>query len=136
METLNDILSALDKIQGWPTTALVFATCIVFGYALRFIKRFPNDGIPVAVILWGAVFMLLLADPRPHDMPARVWTVRNLLVGLAIGFFAWILHKVILTKLEGWLAARFPDSIGNTDFFQKQQTNSAPPQPQGPPKTP
>src|SRR6266576_2651788 len=84
IDYLNQLLQWLDKIQGLSAVALVFLSCIVVGYALRFIKRFPNDGIPVVVILWGALAMLIIADLRASTMPARIWTTRNLLVGLII----------------------------------------------------
>src|SRR5262249_39399457 len=120
MDWLNQLLSALDKIQGLPAAALVCFGCIVFGYILRFIKPFPNQGIPVAVILTGAVGMLLLADPRASSMPARIWTMRNLLVGLIIGFVAWMLHKFVLTRVEKWIASKVgATGTGDTDFLPK-----------------
>jgi len=131
MEWLNDLLSGLDKIQGLSAVALVCFTCVVVGYALRFIKAFPNDGIPVVVILWGALMMLLLADPRPTTMPARIWTVRNLGVGLIVGFVAWLLHKVVLSKIEDYISSKFPN-LNDTTFFSHK--DSTPPPPNDTPK--
>ena len=125
LDYLNQLLQGLDKIQGLSAVALVCFSCVVIGYVLRFIKAFPNDGIPVVVILWGAVAMLMLADPRPTDMPARIWTVRNLFVGLIIGFVAWLLHKVVLSKLEDYIATKFP-SVSDTTFFNRKPTDIQP----------
>lgn len=108
MDYLNALLAVLDKIQGLPAVALVCASCIVVGYVLRFIKAFPNNAIPVVVILWGAVAMMLLADPRATNMPLRIWAMRNLLVGLAIGFLAWMLHYWVLSWIEDYIAKKFP----------------------------
>jgi len=128
MEWLNDILSGLDKVQGLSAAALVCFTCIVVGYVLRFIKAFPNNGIPVVVILWGALFMLFLADPRANNMPQRIWVVRNLCVGLIIGFIAWMLHKIVLSKIEEYVAKRFPGA-SDTQFFNRKESDPTPTEP-------
>lgn len=122
METLNTILSALDKIQGLSAVALVFFSCIVIGYVLRFVKAFPNNAIPVVVILWGALAMLFIADPRATTMPARIWTARNVFVGLIIGFVAWFTHKIVLSRLEDMIASKF--NLGDTQFFSKGPPDS------------
>lgn len=126
MDYLNDLLQWLDKIQGLSAGALVLFSAIVVGYALRFIKAFPNQGIPVVVILWSAVAMLIIADPRATTMPARVWTMRNLLAGLILGLVAWLLHNIVLSRFEDWLASKFPD-LGNTDFFKRKKNGDGPP---------
>lgn len=109
-ESIDKALSVLNQIQGLPAVALVFVSCIVIGYAWKFIpaKWFPNEAIPVIVILWGAFCQSMLADARVSSMPLRVWIVRNVLVGLAIGFIAWMTHNLILSKIEDWLSAKFP----------------------------
>lgn len=130
METLNSLLLWLDKIQGLSAVALVFFSCIVVGYVFRFIKSFPNNGIPVVVILWGALLMMFIADPRAASMPARVWTARNISVGLIIGTVAWISHKIILSRLEDFLISKF--NLGNTTFFSKSDVSPDDPKPVDP----
>lgn len=125
MNYLNDLLQWLDKIQGLPAVALVFISCIAVGYVLRGIKSFPNQAIPTVVVLWGMVAMLFIADPRASTMPARIWTARNTLVGLAIGFFAWLAHKYLLKKFENWIAKKF--DLGDTNFFDKSAPPKDPP---------
>jgi hypothetical protein len=128
METLNELLKKLDAVQGLTAVSLVLFSCIIVGYVLRFIKRFPNDGIPVAVILWGALAMLVLADPRASTMPARVWTMRNLCIGLVIGMIAWLSHKIILAKIEDFILSKFPGA-SNTSFFSKPDQSGQDPKP-------
>lgn len=120
LDSIEQFLSFLDKIQGLSAAALVGLTCIVVGYLMRAIKPFPNEGIPVVVILWGAIGMLFLADPRATNMPARIWTVRNLFVGLVIGLLSWFAHKLILSRIENWFIAKYPASNGTT--FLKRTT--------------
>ena len=117
-ELIDKAIGVLNQLYGLPAFALVFCSCIVVGYILRFVKRFPNDGIPVAVVLWGGIIMTLVADTRATSMPARVWVVRNILVGMIFGLVAWLTHKVALSRLEDWIVAKF--NLGNTAFFQRK----------------
>jgi hypothetical protein len=108
MDQLENLLKVLDKIQGLSAVALVCFTCIVVGYALKFVKSFPNNAIPLVVIMWGAVAMLFLADPRPTTMSPRIWTARNFSVGLLIGALAWGIHYWALSYLETWIKGLLP----------------------------
>lgn len=119
MTTIDQVISGLNSLYGLPAIGLVLGSCIVLGYVLRFIKKFPNDGIPVAVILWGAIAMSLVADSRATSMSLRVWVVRNIMVGMIVGLAAWILHKTLISRLEDWLLRQVP-SLGNTDFFRNK----------------
>lgn len=123
---IDKIVSALNTLYGLPAVALVFGSCIALGYVLRFVRRFPNDGIPVAVILWGGIAMSVIADSRASSMPLRVWIVRNLLVGMIIGLGAWLVHKIALSRLEDWVAKRF-SALTDTAFFKKEDKTDATP---------
>lgn len=123
---IDKTIGLLNQLYGLPAVALVLGSCIVLGYVLRFIKAFPNDGIPVAVILWGGIVMSLVADSRASSMPIRVWVVRNILVGMIIGLGAWLVHKALLSRVENWLANKF--NLGNTEFFGGKK-NDPPPAP-------
>lgn len=126
LDSIDSFLKILDNIQGLSAAALVALSCIVVGYALRFIKRFPNDGIPVVVILWGALAMLFIADPRATTMPARIWTARNIMVGLIIGALSWLVHKIVLSRIENLIASKVPSMAGTT-FFNQKDTQPNPP---------
>jgi hypothetical protein len=54
-----------------------------------------------------------------------VWIFRNIFLGAIIGFLVWMLHAIALSRLEDWIAKRFP-AIGDTAFFNKP---AAPPTP-------
>ncbi len=122
METVDKLLSELNKVQGWPAVALVFASCIVVGYMWRFIKLkwFPNDAIPVFVIIWGAFAQSMLADARPEGGSLRLWIVRNVAVGLTIGFVAWLTHNLVLSRVEDWLS-QF--GVGKTRETETEKPN-------------
>lgn len=102
METLDTLLTQLvdylQRLYGAPAIVLVFFSCIVMGYCLRAFKRFPNDGIPVAVILWGGIVFSLIAPKT--DIPLRVWIGRNVLIGLIAGYVAWLIHNRLIKKAE------------------------------------
>lgn len=110
-DTLSKTVDWLQKLDGAPAIALVLFTCIMLGTILRFVRKFPNDGIPVAVVLWGGLFYPLIASDN-NDITLRVWLVRNVLIGLIAGFVAWLVHKAIISRLE----KRF---LGDTEFIDK-----------------
>lgn len=95
---IDQAVDLLQKLNGLPAIALVAISCLVVGYVLRFIKKFPNDAIPVVVTIWG-MWYAVVADAN-NTIPLRVWTVRNLLIGLVVGFLAWLFHNLILSKIE------------------------------------
>jgi len=130
-DTIEKSIAFLNSLYGLPAAALVFGSCVVWGYILRFIKRFPNDGIPVAVVLWGGIVMSLVADSRASSMPLRVWVVRNIMVGLIIGLLAWLAHKTILGRIEDWISSKF--NLQDTAFFKgKPDPGQSPPGPPAP----
>lgn len=118
IESLDKVLGWLDKLQGMSAVALIFLSCIGLGYILRYVKQFPNGGIPLAVVLWGTAAMMIAADARANNMPARVWVVRNAMIGITIGVSAILFHKYILRFAEEWLGKKFP-KFGDTMLFKK-----------------
>ena len=105
---MNEILSNLYKILTLSTAAMVLGACIVIGYILRFIRSFPNDGIPVVVVLVGALAMILLAEPRAANMPVRAWVARHIIAGLILGLIAWLSHRLIIKRIEDYVTGQFP----------------------------
>lgn len=126
METINQILSALDQLQGLSAVAVVALTCIVAGYVWRFLhfKWFPNEAIPVFVILWGAFAMSVIADAKPGAVPFRIWFFRNVFIGLIIGFLAWLAHAFIIKRIEDWILSKFP-GLSDTTFFAKNASSQS-----------
>lgn len=128
---ITDLFGPLDQIATWSNPLLTVAACIVVGYLLRFIHRFPNDAIPVVVILFGSVVFMFLADKCPANVLARVWHAKNLIVGLILGFVAWIAHNQVLSRVEDWVATKVP---GLNSLLGKQPpTPPTPPSPPGQP---
>jgi hypothetical protein len=128
METIDKVITELSKIQGWPAVALVFASCIVVGYIWKGMKLswFPNEAIPMAVIAWGAFAMTMSADVRATGYSLRLWLFRNVLIGLTIGFTAWMSHYFIISKIEDWLSAKF-GGIKPPEKTNENQTDTHPP---------
>lgn len=114
---LTEASDLLGKLYGIPGGVLVLISCLVIGYVLRVIRRFPNSAIPLVVILWGPVFNMLIADPKADTFPLRLWLVKNFLVGVVLGGVAWTIHNKALKKLEeklpflkGWLVPGSTDT--------------------------
>lgn len=124
---MNDITKLVewnDKLMGLPSGVLVFLGCIAVGYLLRSIKRFPNDGIPLTVVLIGCILFMLVA-PDQIGVTRRIWLTKNFLFGLIIGLSSWMIHKIVLSKVEDRLEliGKLPESLrtktGNTDMYVK-----------------
>ena len=96
--SLDQITHSLQSLAGAPASTLIIIGCIILGFVLKRIKIFPNDAIPVVVVLTGAVLYPLIADDR-NDLPLRVWIIRNALLGLAHGFAAWLIHNQVLSRI-------------------------------------
>lgn len=126
--SIDDLAKLLDSLQGMPIATLTFAFCIGIGYILRFIPKFPNDGIPMVVVLFGVVLYMLLVDPHPQGMMMRQWAARNAAVGFLIGVIAWGSHKLILSHLEDFVIGKFP-SLGK--LFGKPNDTPPPASPNG-----
>jgi hypothetical protein len=94
--------SMVDRLYSLPVGVLVMLLCIVAGYIFRCVKRFPNEAIPVAVILLGGVVAPILA-PIDTAMTLREWLAKNAIVGLVIGFAAWMLHNLVISRVEDWV---------------------------------
>ena len=110
METLLESLAeTLNKLGGAPASILVLFACVIAGYVLRCVRRFPNEAIPVAVILVGGLIYPFVADDN-NDFTLRVWVIRNSIIGLTIGFIAWTVHNKILKKVEERLGLFCDDS--------------------------
>lgn len=109
-ETFTNLIGILNKLYGLPAVVLVAISCIVWGYALRFVKKFDNKSIPLAVLGWGAFWLPLLSEYKPGQM--RLQIVRNVFVGFIAAFAAWMVHDKLLKGLEdklGWFQDK-PDS--------------------------
>lgn len=108
MDSLETIIAYLNRLYGLPAVVLVAISCIVWGYALKFIKRFPNESIPLAVLGWGAFWLPLLSEYTPGQM--RLQIIRNIFIGLISAFLAWMLHDKVLKKIEDKLGLFADDS--------------------------
>lgn len=102
---LDSITAMLGKLYGLPSGMLVLLTCLIVGYILKKFESFPNDGIPVCVILWGGLFFPVMCE-FDGKTPLRIWILRNVFIGLVIGFLAWLFHNKFLSKVEDWVASR------------------------------
>lgn len=97
LERVNDYLT------GAPAGILTIVICIVAGWGLKMVKRFPNEAIPLVVLLVGAVWFMLMAPSKAADMPTRIWLARNFAIGVGLAFIAWAVHKLVLSRIEDGL---------------------------------
>lgn len=123
--TLNAMLS---KLWGLPYLTTVAILCFVVGLFLRHHKTFPNAAVPLVVIVCGAVFAPLLADPRADTLPLRIWVAKNVVVGIIIGIVTWVSHRYALKPLARkvpWLWWIAPEN-GDRPCTETSATSTAP----------
>lgn len=99
-ETIETVTTSLGKLYGLPGYGLVALFCVMAGFCLRAIKRFPNEGIPLALVLLGMVLNSVIADPASDNLPFRIWLVKNVLVGGICGYVAFLGMKFVARKLK------------------------------------
>lgn len=113
MDTLKELLELLHTLYGLPGYALVFLTCVVFGYLVKAGRWLPNHQIPLLIFLWGTIWNLLLADTREPGSSLRLWLARNLILGFLIAGLAWLAHN---RWLKGWLDPKlFPSPTAENE---------------------
>jgi hypothetical protein len=105
MNSLQSIFDLLHALWGLPGYALVYLSCIAFGYLCKAGNLVPNDKIPLFLFLWGTIWNLLLADTRSPGSSLRLWVARNLIIGFIIAALAWLTHN---RWLKLWLDPKFP----------------------------
>jgi hypothetical protein len=97
---MKEVTEIVSSLYTAPAYILVGLSAIVFGYLLRPIKRFPNDGIPVACVLWSIGFTLATMPQCPTGVGRISWRATNIMIGIIVGFGAWVFHKQILSRIE------------------------------------
>ena len=98
---MDEVFTQLGKLYGLPGYALVTVFCIVIAVCLKRWKKFPNDGVLLAVVLTGAVFNSVIADPVSDSLTFRVWLVKNVVFGAICGFAGFVVHGRLPNKLLG-----------------------------------
>jgi hypothetical protein len=97
MDFVSDLFSQLTALGPEMLVALIV---IVLGYVLRFIPAVPNRFIPLACIVLGGILYPLLAPLPKADLAVRHPMTRLALIGILIGFLAWIGHNKFLKPIE------------------------------------
>lgn len=98
--TASLLTAALNEFLHAPVALIVFIATIVFGYVLKAFQSFPNRMVPVACALFALITLPLVENPAhlPPDQcnPYVLFCV----MGMCIGFVAWLLHGVATAALE------------------------------------
>jgi uncharacterized membrane protein len=97
VNVLTDLL--FGSLYSLPGYVLVGFSCIVVGYIFKMIKRFPNDGIPAICVAWGMLLNPIIAT-APDKVVVRIWLTTHILVGMVVGFIAWVVHARFIKKYE------------------------------------
>jgi uncharacterized membrane protein YsdA (DUF1294 family) len=97
---MSDILKWVTDLYGLPASVLVGLSSIVFGYMLRAAKWFKNDNIPLACSAWCMFFTVMLGDYTRGGEAVWRQAGKQMLVGMIVGFGAWMAHGLVLKRIE------------------------------------
>lgn len=92
---IDTLSKALDAITGLPVGLLTVVVTLIIGFTLKKTRRFPNDLIPLAVIVCGTV----------SSVAIRYGFGRFIVEGMVYSGLAWMFHKFIW---KAFIARFFP----------------------------
>lgn len=104
-ELANDLLK---QVSGAPNGVIIFLALIAIGYLLQIVAWPPNRFIPAILCLISIVAFIRLGEsglvgevPHPQE--------RLAVIGVIVWLGAWMTHKILLARLEGWIKKK----VGN-----------------------
>ena len=112
MSTLDTITPYL--LNPYSGTMLLV---IAIGYVVRAAPFIANRFIPLIGICSGAVFFLIVAPltMKADSEHAWNWYVMLLGVGFILSAAAWLIHLLVISRMEDYLRTKFP---GLDDWFK------------------
>lgn len=83
---------------------------IALGYVVRAVPFIANKYIPLLGILSGSLFFLGVAPLTMKPDPEHAWNWYVMIwgAGLVLSSFAWLIHLVVISRLEDWARTRIP----------------------------
>ena len=128
MNTLNAITPYLFN----PYTATILFV-IALGYIVRAIPAIANKWIPAIGIVVGSVFFMVIAPLTLKADVAHEWNWYVLLwgIGLILSAFAWLIHLLVISRIEDWARTKIPalDTWLTKTSDAKNSTNNNQPNP-------
>jgi uncharacterized membrane protein YagU involved in acid resistance len=122
---MNELLKINDQLMNAPAGVVVALFAIGLGYILKSAAFFPNNRIPLVLVLATTVLFPLVqfcADLIANNRDALLRIPFNAALGFIIGFLAWAFHAQILRRYIDPKIFR----TGNTEEF----TNNNPKPPE------
>ena len=114
----NYVAGTAEYLMSAGPAVVTVVACIGLGYILKALP-FPNKYIPPVVWLTGGVLFPILAPAGSAPSTVRNPTLLFVIVGMVMGFAAWVIHRVVLRKFldDKWFR---PD--GDTTMIRKETT--------------
>ena len=109
-----------------PYTA-TFIDVIMLGYLVRLIPWIENKFIPLIGVIVGTAFfsVVIILTVQPDPVHPVAWRVLYGFIGFAISVVAWGFHRIAISRLEDYVAKKFPA----VDRLLAATSDSAKPQP-------
>lgn len=92
-----------------PYTA-TFIGVIMLGYVVRLVPWIENKWIPLIGIAAGTTFFstVIILTVQPNAEHPIAWRVLYGAIGFAISVSAWGAHRLVISRIEDWLAKKIP----------------------------
>jgi hypothetical protein len=105
LNTLNSITAYL--LNPYSGTILFV---IALGYVVRTVPFIANRFIPLIGIALGSLFFLIIAPltMKPDPEHAFAWYVMVWGVGLILSAFAWLIHLMVISRVEDYARTKIP----------------------------
>jgi hypothetical protein len=118
---MNYLLKLNSDLMNAPAGVIVILFAIAIGYVFKMASFFPNKFIPLVIVCITAIIfptVQLCADLSGQAASPWLHLPINGLVGVILGFIAWVFHAQILKR---WVDPKFltEDEDGNTRLITK-----------------
>ena len=103
MEIITGLLNDLvGQLQNAGNEALIFAAAFILIYTIKNIPQIPNSLIPPGIIVLCSVLEVFMGDPGKIEPDASP-TPRLAIIGMILGFVAWLAYAQVLKRIEAKL---------------------------------
>jgi threonine/homoserine/homoserine lactone efflux protein len=83
---------------------------IALGYLVRAMPFITNKWIPFLGISFGSLFFLIIAPITIKPDPEHSWNWYVMIwgIGLILSAFAWLIHLIVISRLEDYVRTKIP----------------------------
>ena len=121
---MNTVTALVPWLLNPYTGTVLFV--IALGYLVRALPFIANKWIPLLGMALGSLFFLIVAPLTMKPDPEHAWNWYVMIwgVGLILSAFAWLIHLIVISRLEDYVRTKSP---GLDAWFQRTSDDAPPP---------